>query len=309
MVELAIDLLGADTPEEELCRGALDALEANADLRLHLFGHASVLAPLVSASPAAARAVIVGCAEAITNYDNAMEAYTRAGASLVRAMNSAREGETAGVITCGSTGAVLVCAIMLLGKRRGERPALAVELKNAAGDPLLLLDCGANIDCRAELLVTFAHMGDAYMKGIGYASPRISLLSNGSEDTKGCETVKAANALLRREPLHFLGNIEPTDALRGQTDVIVCDGFHGNILLKAIEGVAKTVIGQIKELTVGDAIADEALAQVYRWYDYNTQGGAALLGVNRPVMKGHGAAGGEAVCHMIERAYQIARPK
>lgn len=307
MVELAIDLLGADTSEEVLCRGALEALRQNDDLRLRLFGHEAALAPLVAASPAAARAVIVDCAEAVTNYDNAMEAYTRTDTSLVRAMNSARAGETAGVITCGSTGAVLVCAIIVLGKRRGERPALAVELKNAAGEPLLLLDCGANIDCRAELLVTFAHMGDAYMRGIGYASPRVALLSNGSEDTKGCEAVKEANALLRKEALHFVGNIEPTDALRGVTDVIVCDGFHGNILLKSIEGVAKTVIAQIEELTAGDAAVREALAQVYRLYDYNTQGGAALLGVNRLVMKGHGAATGEAVRHMIERAYAIVR--
>ena len=144
------------------------------------------------------------------------------------------------------------------------------------------------------------------MKSKGQDAPRIALLSNGREDTKGCETVKEANALLRAaEGLHFIGNIEATDALRGETDVIVCDGFHGNILLKSIEGTAKSVLRQLQKMNMGDG-TQAALDEVYRRYDFNAMGGAVLLGVNKLVMKGHGAAKGDAIANMIAQAYPLA---
>ena len=303
MISLAVDLLGADTDERELCRGALAALKRNAELFLYLCGHRDALAPLTDAEPTlAGRYELVDSPAALTNYDNPMEGYRNIDASLVRAMELVRDQKAAGVVTCGATGAVLVCSIMLLGKLRGLRPILAVELKNAHGDPLLLLDCGANIDSRPELYASFAHLGDAYMKSIGYESPRISLLSNGAEDTKGCEAVKEANKLLHTLPIRFLGNIEPTAALAGTTDVIVCDGFHGNILLKSIEGVAKAVIAELEErLPDAPEAVREALSAVREKYDYNTQGGAILLGVKAPVMKGHGSATGDAVTAMLLR--------
>lgn len=303
MIALAVDLLGADTDERELCRGAIEAMKKNADLFLYLCGHTDALAPLLEELPElAGHYELVNSPAALTNYDNPMEGYKNADASIVKAMTLVRDGAAAGVVTCGATGEVLVSSIMLLGKLKGLRPILAVELKNAHGEPLLLLDCGANIDSRPELYVSFARLGDAYMKSIGYASPRISLLSNGAEDTKGSEAVKEANKLLHALPIRFLGNIEPTAALSGATDVIVCDGFHGNILLKSIEGVAKAVIAELEE-RLPDAAEDvqRALAAVRQKYDYNTQGGAILLGVKAPVMKGHGSAAGEAVTAMIDR--------
>ena len=175
-------------------------------------------------------------------------------------------------------------------------------MKNEQGEPLLLLDCGANIDSRPDLYPCFTKLGDAYMRCIGKTKPRISLLSNGTEDEKGCEAVKEANRLLRALPIGFLGNIEPTEALSGKTDVIVCDGFHGNLLLKSIEGVAKTVIRQLTaRLQSPNAETKQALEQIYRDYDFNAQGGAILLGVKAPVMKGHGAANGDAVTAMLTR--------
>lgn len=303
MIALAVDLLGADTDERELCRGAIEAMKRNADLFLYLCGHTDALAPLLEGLPElAGHYELVNSPAALTNYDDPMEGYKNADASMVKAMTLVRNGDAAGVVTCGATGEVLVSSIMLLGKLKGLRPILAVELKNAHGEPLLLLDCGANIDSRPELYVSFARLGDAYMKSIGYASPRISLLSNGAEDTKGCEAVKEANKLLHTLPIRFLGNIEPTAALSGATDVIVCDGFHGNILLKSIEGVAKAVIAELEE-RLPDAAEDVqcAMAAVRQKYDYNTQGGAILLGVKAPVMKGHGSATGEAVTAMLDR--------
>lgn len=314
MIHLAVDLLGADTPEEELCRGAVRALVGNPALFLHLCGHADVLSAVtaeIGAAEIAGRYEIVDAPVALSNNEDPMQAYQRTGASLCAAMRLAHEGAAGGVITCGATGAVLVTSIMILGKLPRLRPILAVELTNPAGEPLLLLDCGANIDSRPELYPAFAHLGDAYMRCIGCSSPRIALLSNGAEAKKGCEAVKAAHALLAEQPFRFVGNIEATSALRGTADVIVCDGFHGNILLKSIEGSAKAALDEVSARLsaagLESAAVADILATVRRRYDYNTQGGALLLGVRKPVMKGHGSATGEAIVHMADRLALLCR--
>lgn len=314
MIHLAVDLLGADTPEEELCRGAVRALVGNPALFLHLCGHADVLSAVtaeIGAAEIAGRYEIVDAPVALSNNEDPMQAYQRTDASLCAAMRLAHEGAAGGVITCGATGAVLVTSIMILGKLPRLRPILAVELTNPAGEPLLLLDCGANIDSRPELYPAFAHLGDAYMRCIGCSSPRIALLSNGAEAKKGCEAVKAAHALLAEQPFRFVGNIEATSALRGTADVIVCDGFHGNILLKSIEGSAKAALDEVSARLSATGLESAAvadiLATVRRRYDYNTQGGALLLGVRKPVMKGHGSATGEAIVHMADRLALLCR--
>ena len=314
MIHLAVDLLGADTPEEELCRGAVRALVGNPALFLHLCGHADVISSVtaeIGAAEIAGRYEIVDAPVALSNNEDPMQAYQRTDASLCAAMRLAHEGAAGGVITCGATGAVLVTSIMILGKLPRLRPILAVELTNPAGEPLLLLDCGANIDSRPELYPAFAHLGDAYMRCIGCSSPRIALLSNGAEAKKGCEAVKAAHALLAEQPFRFVGNIEATFALRGTADVIVCDGFHGNILLKSIEGSAKAALDEVSARLsaagLESAAVADILATVRRRYDYNTQGGALLLGVRKPVMKGHGSATGEAIMHMADRLALLCR--
>ena len=314
MIHLAVDLLGADTPEEELCRGAVRALIGNPALFLHLCGHADVLSAVtaeIGAAEITGRYEIVDAPVALSNNEDPMQAYQRTDASLCAAMRLAHEGAAGGVITCGATGAVLVTAIMILGKLPRLRPILAVELTNPAGEPLLLLDCGANIDSRPELYPAFAHLGDAYMRCIGCSSPRIALLSNGAEAKKGCEAVKAAHALLAEQPFRFVGNVEATSALRGTADVIVCDGFHGNILLKSLEGSAKAALDEVSARLSAAGLESAAvaniLATVRRRYDYNTQGGALLLGVRKPVMKGHGSATGEAIVHMADRLALLCR--
>lgn len=314
MIHLAVDLLGADTPEEELCRGAVRALIGNPALFLHLCGHADVISSVcaeIGAAEIAGRYEIVDAPVALSNNEDPMQAYQRTDASLCAAMRLAHEGAAGGVITCGATGAVLVTSIMILGKLPRLRPILAVELTNPAGEPLLLLDCGANIDSRPELYPAFAHLGDAYMRCIGCSSPRIALLSNGAEAKKGCEAVKAAHALLAEQPFRFVGNIEATSALCGTADVIVCDGFHGNILLKSIEGSAKAALDEVSARLsaagLESAAVADVLATVRRRYDYNTQGGALLLGVRKPVMKGHGSATGEAIVHMADRLALLCR--
>lgn len=307
MIRLAVDLAGADTPEEDLCRGAVEAMKNHDELFLYLCGHAERLSPVLEEAALPGRYTIVDSPVAVTNDDDPMTAFKQEDASIVKAMRLAHDGQADGVITCGATGTVLVSSIMILGKLRGLRPILAVELRGKNDRPFLLLDCGANIDSRAELYLAFARLGDAYMRCIGCDAPRIALLSNGAEDKKGCAAVKEAHALLRAEPLRFIGNIEATQALSGETDVIVCDGFHGNILLKSIEGTAKTVIREMEEALGDTPEARAAAEKVRQKYDYNTQGGAVLLGVSRPVMKGHGSATGEAVAKMIVRMADLVR--
>ena len=287
MIHLAVDLLGADTPEEELCRGAVRALVGNPALFLHLCGHADVLSAVtaeIGAAEIAGRYEIVDAPVALSNNADPMQAYQRTDASLCAAMRLAHEGAAGGVITCGATGAVLVTSIMILGKLPRLRPILAVELTNPAGEPLLLLDCGANIDSRPELYPAFAHLGDAYMRCIGCASPRIALLSNGAEAKKGCEAVKAAHALLAEQPFRFVGNIE------------------GSAKAALDEVSARLSAAGLESAAVADI-----LATVRRRYDYNTQGGALLLGVRKPVMKGHGSATGEAIVHMADRLALLCR--
>lgn len=312
--ELAVDLLGADHPEQELCRGAAQALlETRADeLFLHVCGHPAVICGVMEqygVSPD--RYAAVDAPTAITADMAPAEACRIGDASLVRGLRlCADHPEIGGLITCGVTGAVVMGAITVLGRVGRMRPVLLCELKNGQDRSICLLDCGANVDCRPELYVSFARLGDAYMRAVGCADPRVALLSNGAEDEKGCAAVKAAHALLRREPLHFIGNVEGSDALSGRADVVVCDGFHGNILLKSTEGIARAVIDEVRQRLAAAGVSDprveEILAGGRRRYDYNTQGGATLLGVRRPVMKGHGAATGETVRNMIARMRLLA---
>lgn len=310
MIQLAVDLLGADRPEAELCRGALAALENDRNLFLHLFGHKETIEQDFAAAPGVAgRYAVYHAPFEITNDLSPTEAMEHADASLVQALHLCRDREdVAGIVTCGATGAVLMGSVMILGRVGRQRPALLVELKNGKDEPVCLLDCGANIDCRAAMLVDFAKLGNAYMRAAGCENPRVALLSNGAEKKKGCATVREAHELLEKEPLNFIGNIEPNHALSGTADVIVCDGFHGNILLKCIEGTAKEVLSEIRaKLPGADAETTRVLQHVYGRYDYNTAGGAVLMGVKKQVMKGHGAANAETVTNMIALSAKLAR--
>lgn len=310
MTELAVDLLGADRPEEELCRGALAALIGDNDLFLHLFGHKEVIEQVFSAAPeAAGRYSVTQAPFEITNDLSPTEAMEHTDASLTQALHLCRDREAvAGIVTCGATGSVLMGSVMILGRIGRQRPALLVELKNGKDESVCLLDCGANIDCRAPMLVDFAKLGDSYMRAAGCQNPRVALLSNGAEKKKGCATVKEAHGLLEKEKLNFVGNIEPNKVLSGAADVVVCDGFHGNILLKCIEGTAKEVLSEIREkLPRADEETARVLRHVYGRYDYNTAGGAVLMGVKKQVMKGHGAATAETVTNMIALSAKLAR--
>jgi glycerol-3-phosphate acyltransferase PlsX len=200
-----------------------------------------------------------------------------------------------------------------LGRIKGiDRPALAPLLPNGK-DYFLLIDCGANVDCRPEYLQQFALMGNAYMQGMrNISNPRIGLVNNGAEAEKGCALTKAAYELLSESGLNFVGNVEARDITSDLADVIVCDGFVGNVILKFMEGVAGTLMGIIKkEITadfrgkIGGLLAKPAFKRVKKTMDYTEVGGAPLLGVSGAVVKAHGSSNAHAIACAIKQAVNM----
>jgi glycerol-3-phosphate acyltransferase PlsX len=307
IVKIVVDLQGADRPQTELVNGALRAVRDNSGLYLYLCGDRRGLEGYMDKNGyRKERVEFIDAPNVITNEDDpAVILKTKPDSSLVKGMTLCRDDPgIGGFVSCGATGAIFVSALMILGKVVPVSPILLAELRKTDDTPFCLVDCGANVDCRAEKLVDFARMGIAYMKASGVEEPKVALLSNGAEDKKGSAVVRKANELLRGSALNFIGNVEAGGVLDGEADVIVCDGFSGNILLKSIEGSAKAVLSELRRMP--DAPASEALDKLFTKYDYNAQGGAVLLGTKLPIIKGHGAANSETIYNIINTAYRLA---
>ncbi len=317
MIKIVVDIQGADNGASSLVDGVINALRDNRDLYVCLCGDKTVLtAALDGVAYDESRMLIIDAPHTITNDEKPISAVTnKKDSSLVKGITLCKTDPDVGAfVTCGATGAMLIAAMMNLDKLV-KSPTLICALRKPNGVPFCIADCGANVDCRPERVEDFARIGAAYMKTVGVREPRIALLSNGAEDEKGNKFTKQANELLKKSGLNFIGNVEGTDVLADSGgDVIVCDGFSGNVLLKTIEGSAKAAINQTRDLLEKAQIADESkamleniLGKVYREYDYTTQGGALLLGFKTPIVKGHGAATAETVYHIIENAYALAK--
>ena len=224
-----------------------------------------------------------------------------------------RNKEVDGFVSAGSTGAVLAGGMFRLGRIPGvERPALAPLMPNGKGH-FLLIDCGANVDCKPEYLQVFGVMGDAYMKGVmGMKEPRVGLINIGAESEKGNALVKATYPLMEQAPYRFVGNVEARDITGDVADVLVADGFTGNVVLKFMEGVAGTLMGIIKKEMMGDTrskigalLAKPAFRRVKKAMDYTEVGGAPLLGVQGAVVKAHGSSNGHAMACAIGQCIKM----
>ncbi|MEQ1566860.1 MAG: phosphate acyltransferase PlsX [Myxococcota bacterium] len=234
--------------------------------------------------------------------------------SLRVAMRLVRDQQASSVVSCGNTGAVLVAAIVDLGVLEGvDRPAIATVLPRSDGGRLVLLDAGANVDCRPEQLAAFAELGAAYAEVLGISSPRIGLLSNGEEDGKGNAQVRATLPLLRERRLRVVGNVEPVAAMAGACDVLVTDGFVGNVLLKAAEGAVATVVHLLRtEIRrtpagwVGALLLRGAFRRFRDRVAWDAHGGAMLLGTRAPVIVGHGRANASSVRQAVKLAHLAA---
>ena len=314
ITKIAIDVMGSDSGPELLVKGALAALERNEDLGIVLFGDGEAIGGvLASTEHDASRVEVVPCTEVITNYDNPMEAiFFKRDSSLVRALTSLSEREDlAGLINAGSTGALLAGSMRYVPAKVIKRPALAAILPAEAGGFTCLVDTGANIDCSASVLVDFAQMGAKFMREY-YAieNPRIGLLSNGIEETKGNKLVKETHALLKEaEDLNFIGNIEGNRALSGDCDVLVTDGFAGNQILKCTEGIARRIITDIVKYAKATQNPEimKLVGYLMGMYDFNSLGGAIILGVGKPIFKAHGAANADSITNTAEMLLNITK--
>lgn len=249
-VHLLIDAMGGDHAPQAPVLGSLDALRHDPNLRVTLAGVLDDINPhLAGADDVMDRVELMDAPDIITNHDApAIAIRQKKQSSIVLGMLAVREGRADGFVSAGSTGAVLMGGMLRLGRIAGiERPAIAPLIPNGKGY-FLLIDSGANVDCQPEYLVQFGLMGDAYMRQVmGMAKPRIGLLNIGDESGKGNNLTKAALPLMEQAPYHFVGNVEARYVTADQADVIVCDGFNGNIILKYTEGLSSTLLGIIKQ--------------------------------------------------------------
>lgn len=297
--------MGGDEAPRAVVAGAVEA--SRRGVPVVLVGDHDRIAPLL---PRASGVEIVHAPDAVAMGDEAATVRRRADVSIRVAMRLVERGEATGVVSCGHTGAVVVAAALDLGILDGvERPAIATLLPRADGGRLVLLDAGANVDCRPELLACFALLGAAYAEQLGVEDPRVGLLSIGEEDSKGNAQVRASLPLLRALPLRVVGNVEPGAAMMGACDVLVCDGFVGNVLLKAAEGAVGVVVQMLREeisrrpsARLGAWLIEGALRRFRRRVAWDVQGGALLLGTRGVVVVGHGRANPRAVAAAIQLA-------
>lgn len=317
MSHIYLDAMGGDNAPSCTVAGALEALRADAELRLTLGGPAKELeALLTGAEDVKNRLTVDDAPEIITNHDAPVMAIRqKKNSAQVRGMLMVREGAADGFVSAGSTGATLAGGMFRLGRIEGvERPALAPLLPNGKGF-FCLIDCGANVDCLPQYLPQFGIMGAAYLRAVrGIENPRVGLVNIGAEAEKGNALAKAAYPLMESAPFRFVGNIEGRDITADLADVVVCDGFSGNLILKFMEGVAGTLMSMIKREMmadlrgkIGGAIAKPAFRRVKKAMDYTEVGGAPLLGVKGVVVKAHGSSNAHAIACAIRQAALMAR--
>jgi len=320
-IDIVLDAMGSDKSPEPEIRGAILACR-HLDVRVHLVGPEDLLRPKLREGlrlHSGGRRLpiyIVQASEWIRMDDKAANAVrSKRDSSMRVGLKMVREGRASGFITAGNTGAAMATAKMVLGSLAGvDRPALATVLPTTTGNPCVLLDVGANVDCDPENLVQFAVMGHMYAKNVLHvANPRVGLLSIGEEDSKGNSLTRDTLPLLRGLPLNFLGNVEGRDLYNGLADVIVCDGFVGNVALKTSEGLAKLVRSSLRESLkstvtsqVGAMLSRKAFDAFKKRLDYSEYGGAPLLGVRGVCIVGHGSSNERAIMNGIRVAAEFA---
>ncbi len=316
--DIAVDGMGSDKAPESEIRGAIAACR-QLDVRVHLVGLEDCLRPLLDAELAGEQLPIeiVHAAEWISMDDKAAQAVrSKRDSSMRVGLKMVRERRAAGFFTAGNTGAAMATAKMVLGMLAGvNRPALAAVLPTTNGNPSVLLDVGANVDSDPADLLQFAIMGDLYARSVLHiAHPRVGLLSIGEEDSKGNAQTRETLPLLRASSLHVIGNVEGRDLFNGRADVVVCDGFVGNVALKASEGLAKLVSSSLREnlrstvtSQIGALLSQKAFKSWKKRLDYTEYGGAPLLGVRGVCIVGHGSSNEKAILNGIRVTAEFAQ--
>ena len=313
-ITIAVDAVGGDFAPDEVLAGVATAVASDAGLHIALVGPPQIVDAFASSE--GTRITAVHASQTIEMGEHPANAVrTKKDSSIVVGCRLVKEGAADGFVSAGSTGAAMAAATLVMGRIPGvNRPAIATVLPTA-GPPSVLLDVGANADCKAEHLEQFAHMGIAYAQTVlGCIAPRVGLLNIGEEPTKGSALAQEAHALLAASVPGFLGNVEGRDVLTGKADVIVTDGFTGNVALKLLEGTSKVLLGQVKEAMTSStvnkaaaAVLKPALVRLKDRLNPDTYGGAPLLGVRGVCIIAHGSARRVAIANAIKVAAQAGR--
>jgi phosphate acyltransferase len=316
MRRIAVDAMGTDSAPHPEVEGAVLAARAGLAEVLLVGPEITLKGELARRRDARGLPIeVVHASEAVTMEDHAAKAFRRKRDSSMRvAAQLVRSGGADGLVSAGNTGAVMTTAKIVLGALDGvDRPALAAVFPNSKGKATVLVDVGANVDCKAQHIEQFAVMGEVYYRVIfGAPHPRVGLLSIGSEDHKGNELTREALGALRKLPLNFVGNVEGRDLYNGRVDVIVCDGFIGNVALKISEGMVEAISMLLREALastlsskVGYMLARKALRGFKKRVDYSEYGGAPLLGVKGVSMIAHGGSNANAIKNAIRVAAEF----
>lgn len=301
LVKVALDAMGGDNAPAEIVKGAVEALNENDRLKVYTVGdETAIKAELSKYTYDSSRLEIVHTTEVIETAEPPVNAIRKKkDSSIVKAMTMVKNGECDAFVSAGSSGAILVGGQVIVGRIKGvERPPLAPLIPTKTGFSLLI-DCGANVDARPSFLVQFAKMGTIYMENaMGIKNPTVAIVNIGAEEEKGNSLVKETFPLLKNCPdINFIGSIEARDIPYGMADIIVCDAFVGNVILKLYEGVGAVLISKVKEgmmttlrSKIGALLVKPALKKTLKSFDASEYGGAPLLGLNGLVVKTHGSS-------------------
>lgn len=319
-MKIILDGQGGDYPDQAVM-GAIKAVNKHKDLEIIICGKAEEVNKVLSENYSGNKITVCDCREVITNDDvPTIAVRQKKDSSMVKAIRMAKEDPTIdGVVSSGNTGALLTASLFIAKRIKGiSRPCLAPSLPTAIdGKCFVLVDCGANADCRPINLQHFAVMGSCYVESLfGRKNPTVAILSNGQEKGKGNELVKETYPLLEStKSINFVGNVEARDILFGDYDVVVCDGFSGNIALKTIEGTALCVMRMIKDSIkngsilqkIGGLLIKPAVRKLKSTMDVNEQAGGTVLGVDSIIVKAHGSSKEASICRCIEQAMLLAQ--
>ncbi|MBY0120735.1 phosphate acyltransferase PlsX [Bacillus sp. S/N-304-OC-R1] len=311
-MKIAIDAMGGDHAPKEIVLGAMKAAAEFKDIEITLVGDESKIREYLSSHD---RIEVLHTEEVILATDEPVRAVRRKKtASMVLAAQLVKDGKADACISAGNTGALMAVGLFVVGRIEGiERPALSPTLPTLGGEGFLLLDVGANVDAKPEHLLQYAIMGSIYSEKVrGISNPRIGLLNIGTEEKKGNDLTKQTFDLLQNANLNFVGNVEARDLLEGVADVVVTDGFTGNMVLKSIEGTAMSVFKMLKSALTSSfksklaaAVLKPDLVQLKAKMDYSEYGGAGLFGLKAPVIKAHGSSDANALFNAVRQTREM----
>ncbi len=311
-MRVALDAMGGDLAPGEIVKGAVAATRAFPDVEIILVGKEEAIRSELTSQPSSERIRIVNASQVVGMDERATEALRKKRDSSIRkAVELVVNGEAEAVVSAGNTGAVVAAGTFLMGLLPGvKRPGIGISF-TCRGRLTTLIDVGANINCKPVHLLQYGVMGSVYNRCIAHSEkPSVALLNIGQEDKKGTGLVKETHELLEKSPLNFVGNIEGRDIYRGICDVIVCEGFVGNVILKSIEGLAEYLLSAISEEVEKIGIPDEhpirgVLQELRRQNDYSEYGGAPLLGVKGITIICHGSSDAKAILNAVRVALEF----